>query len=147
MISNRNTIVQNNNRGCSSGFSQAIDTAKAHHILFLHKDTVVTNGWLGSMVETFHHLDQVGGVLPKLLSPADHSLIIDTNQSSSQKAHLINQWVDPSRPEYNYVRPIATTLGICILFPRQILNNLMGIPKITLQAFQLRSTSFVSSCF
>lgn len=137
-IKNLSILVQNNNRGCSSGFSQAIDTAKAHHILFLHKDTVVTNGWLGSMVETFHHHDHVGGVLPKLLSPADHSLIIDTNQSSSEKAHLFNQWVDPSRPEYNYVRPIATTLGICILFPRQILEQFDGNTKDYLASFSAK---------
>ncbi len=134
-IKNLTILVQNNDPNGRSGFSQVIDAARANHILFINKEIVVTKGWLGSMLEIFSHHDRVGGVIPKFLSTADHSLITRKNHSPSDKTFLLQQWVDPNRPDYNYVRPTDIIPGTCILFPRELLKKFEANDKNYLTNF------------
>src|SRR5262249_36533764 len=89
----------------------------------------VEEGWLDELRDTFDARPDAGTVGSKLIYP-DGALqeaggIIWADGAASN----FGKGDDPSRPEYNYLRPVDYLSGASIMLPRDLLRQLGGFDE------------------
>ncbi len=123
----------------NSGFllstRRAAEVARGQFLLLLNNDTQVTPGWLDALLLTFQQVDRLGAVGPKLVYP-DGLL-----QEAGAKVHrdgatrLIGNLDDPSKPRYNYLRPVDYCSGACLLLRREVYQQIGGLDPVYAPAY------------
>ena len=91
--------------------------ARGEKILFLNNDTIVTDGWLDALLDTFGRFEKVGLVGAKLVYPDGRLQEAGGIIFNDGSAMNFGKWDDPSLPPYNYVREVDYCSGaaICVL--------------------------------
>ncbi|MEE3624779.1 glycosyltransferase [Nitrospirillum sp. BR 11752] len=113
------TVIENEqNLGFLRNCNNAARGLTSEFIVFLNNDTVVTPGWLDSMVAVAQHDQAIAMVGCKLLN-ADGTVqeaggIIFRNGWG----HPFGHGDDPFKPEYNYVREVDVVTGAAFLVRR-----------------------------
>jgi GT2 family glycosyltransferase len=111
-------IIRNDsNLGFIGSCNRGAAVARGEVLVFLNNDTLVTPGWLASLLDTLRE-PQVGLVGAKLVFP-DGTLqeaggIVWRNGSASN----VGRNDDPGKPAYNYVRDVDYCSGACIAVRR-----------------------------
>ncbi len=142
--------LNNENQGFIKSCNYGANFADGQYIHFLNNDTEVLEGWLDSLYQTFHDLDEVGLVGSKLIYP----------DGSLQEAGGI-VWRDGSAwnfgrnqnadlPMFNYLREVDYCSGASIMIPRTIFNSVGGFDELyspayyedTDLAFKIRKLGF-----
>ena len=122
-------LKKSDDLGGNSRFKQAISVARASNILFIHEDIMVTEGWLGALLEVFNHHSHIGAVIPKFLSPAGKLKIIYQSPSMTGSNTPPCREEDANHPEFNYVKPTVNCSDACVLFPKHLLTQFGGNEK------------------
>jgi len=121
-------IANASNRGFSSGNNQGISIAKGEFILLLNNDTIVTEGWLGRMLNIFKNFPKTGIVGPmsnyvrgvQCVQKADYNDLDDMEAFASQ--WTLN----------NEGKTMAShrVVGFCLLAKKEVIKRIGGLDEI-----------------
>ncbi len=107
---------------CNFGARQA----RSRYLVFLNNDTVVINGWLTHLLETFSHRPGAGLVGSKLLYP--DSRLQEAGGIIWQDGSGWNRgkYQDAGKPEYNYLREVDYCSAASVMIPKALFESLGG---------------------
>jgi GT2 family glycosyltransferase/glycosyltransferase involved in cell wall biosynthesis len=113
-------ILNTENTGFSAGNNKGISMAKGEYIVLLSNDTVVTPGWLTTLINHFERNPQVG-----LLGP------ITNNIGNEAKVKVFYTHPVSMLPEVQKIAatrmgkllPIKTLAFFCVMIPRKIIDE------------------------
>jgi len=125
-IDNIQIIANSENLGFVGGCNKGSVAAQGEYILFLNNDTVVTDGWLTSLLATFDEHEKVGAVGAKLVYPDGRLQEAGAIVWSDGAGWNYGRDDDPQRAEYNYVREVDYCSGACLLVRRELFERLGG---------------------
>lgn len=125
-IENIEIIANSENLGFVAGCNKGSRAAQGEYILFLNNDTVVTEGWLTSLLSTFDQHDKVGAVGAKLVYPDGRLQEAGAIVWNDGTGWNYGRGDDPQRPEYNYVREVDYCSGACLLVRRELFERVGG---------------------
>lgn len=124
---NVRVIVNSTNRGFASGNNQGIALARGEYVLLLNNDTVVTEGWLGRMLNVFKRYPKTGIVGPmsnyvsgpQLVQKIDYKNLEELGAFAARRA---KEYDGQSFPIYRVV-------GFCLLVRREVINRIGGLDE------------------
>ncbi len=117
------------NLGFVGSCNRGAQAARGEFILFLNNDTVVLEGWLDHLVQTFADVPDAGLVGSKLLYPdgrlQEAGGIVWADASGWNWGRL----ADPSAPEFNFMRDVDYCSGASLLIRRRLFTDLGGFDE------------------
>ena len=123
-ISGIEVIRHPENLGFLRSCNRAVDFCRGEYVFLLNNDTLVTPGWLDTLVETLDRYPDTGLVGSKLIYP-DGTL----QEAGGIIWRDASGWNygrngDPDAPEFNYLREVDYVSGAAVLFRRQLFLDL-----------------------
>ena len=114
------------NLGFIGSCNRGASAARGAYLVFLNNDTVVTQGWLAALHETFQQIPEAGLVGAKLVYPdgrlQEAGGVIWGDASGANYGHSD----DPEHPRYNFLREADYCSGACIMVPKPLFEELGG---------------------
>lgn len=134
-VQNLKIIRNKKNEGFIKSCNKGAAKAFGKYLLFLNNDTLVTPGWLSSMVSLFKKHEKVGVVGSKLLFPDGH--LQESGGIIWQDASGWNygRGDDPDKWVYNYVKEVDYCSGSCLLIEKNIFHELGGFDEYYAPAY------------
>ncbi len=122
----RNTSNLGFVRTCNAG----AEVAKGKYLLFLNNDTLVKEGWLDELVETFEQVPNIGIAGSKLLF-ADGTL----QEAGGIVWRLGDGWNwgrgrDPTEPAFSFLRDADWVSGAALMIERTMFRELGGFDEL-----------------
>ena len=113
-------------RSCNAGAA----AAKGKYLLFLNNDTLVRDGWLDELVETFEQVPNIGIAGSKLLFE-DGKL----QEAGGIIWRLGDGWNwgrgrDPAEPMFSYLRDVDWVSGAALMIEAEVFQSLGGFDPI-----------------
>ncbi len=121
------TVIRNNsNVGVGAGYNMGGEKAHGKYVLFLNNDTIVTEYWLDTLVDTLKHNKSCGATGSKLLNldgtlQAAGAII---RENGVCKNYGFND--DPNKDIYNYEREVDYCPAACLLVRKELFLNIGG---------------------
>jgi GT2 family glycosyltransferase/glycosyltransferase involved in cell wall biosynthesis len=118
------------NSGFIASCNRGAEKARGKYLVFLNNDTLVRDGWLSALVDTFAEEPQAGIVGSKLVYP-DGSLqeaggIIWRDGSGWN----YGKFDDARKPEYNFLREVDYCSAAALMIPKSLFEKVGGFdPK------------------
>jgi len=114
------TVIRNStNKGFIHSCNSGAQAAKGEYLLFLNNDTVVTNGWLNALRNTFLDFPDAGLVGARLIYPNGQLQEAGGIVWQDGSAWNYGRLDDPNKPAYSYCRAVDYCSGACIMIPKQ----------------------------
>lgn len=118
------------NKGFAIPNNQGSRIAKGNFLVFLNNDTIVTKGWLSTMMHVFQEEKAVGAIGARLVHPGrgtiQHAGVIE--HASGLPDHIyFNKPMD--YPPANIRRPMFAVTGACLLTPKALYEELGGFDE------------------
>ena len=128
-IHNIQVVRGDENLGFLGNCNNAVTYARGRYVVLLNNDTNVQEGWLGALVNTMKAILNAGMVGPKLLF--ENGVLQEAGGIVWNDASGWNygRGQSPDQPEFNYVRETDYISGACILFEKQIWDELGGFDE------------------
>ena len=124
-------LRNNSNAGFTASCNRGADAARGKYLVFLNNDTIVTPGWLASLVETFELEPRAGLVGSKLVFPdgrlQEAGGIIWRDGTGWNRG----KFDDPGKPEYNYLREVDYCSAASVMIPRVLFAEVGGFDTNT----------------
>jgi len=114
------------NSGFIASCNRGAKKARGKYLVFLNNDTVVRDGWLSELVDTFSEEPQAGIVGSKLVYPdgrlqeAGGIIWRDASGWNYGKSD------DPGKPEYNYLREVDYCSAAALMIPKALFQSVGG---------------------
>ncbi len=122
------TVILNRaNRGFAAGNNQGLRIAKGKTVLMLNNDTVLTEGWLGRMLEVLERYPEVGVVGPVTNCISGPQMIANANYNGVDGLQeFAAQW-----GEQNEGKSVEITrvVGFCLLARREVIERIGGLDE------------------
>lgn len=143
------TVIRNaENKGFIYSSNTGVKAAKGRYIVLLNNDTIVTQGWLDALKQTFKQFPDAGLVGAKLIYPDGRLQEAGGIVWQDASAWNYGRYDNPDKPEYSYCRVVDYCSGACLMIPRQDLIDLGSFDEYytpayyedTDIAFQVRKT-------
>lgn len=117
------------NFGFLGNCNNAVAHARGKYVVLLNNDTNVQKGWLSALVSTMKADSKAGMVGPKLLF--EDGVLQEAGGIVWKDASGWNygRGQSPDQPEFNYVRETDYISGACILFEKQVWDELGGFDE------------------
>ena len=120
--SNFKLVENKKNLGFSKGCNQGIEAATGEFVLLLNNDVVVTESWLGGMLECVNSASDIGIVGPMTNSVSGPQKVPEVGYSSiDDLAAYARKFTVKNR--FRRV-PYPRIVGFCMLFKRQIVEEI-----------------------
>jgi O-antigen biosynthesis protein len=118
-------------RSCNTGAA----AAKGRYLFFLNNDTLVKEGWLDELVETFEHVPNVGIAGAKLLF-SDGKL----QEAGGIIWRLGDGWNwgrgrEAAEPEFSFMRDADWVSGAALMIEREMFQQLNGFDELYAPAY------------
>ncbi len=134
-LPNLRLVTQEENRGFVHSCNRGAAEARGSYLVFLNNDTVVTDGWLDELVETFDRFPDVGVAGAKLLYPSGRLQEAGGVVWRDGSAHNYGRSGHPDAPPHDYPRRVDYASGACIMVPRQLFLDLGGFDELFAPAY------------
>jgi O-antigen biosynthesis protein len=125
-VQNLRLIGNERNAGFIESCNRGAAESKAEYVLFLNNDTMVTKGWLESMLALALRQD-VGAVGSKLVYPDGKLQEAGSIIWNDGSALGYGRGDDPTKPEYEFVREVDYCSGASLLVKRQLFEKIGGL--------------------
>lgn len=113
------------NRGFAAGNNQGLALARGDFVLLLNNDTVVTTGWLESMLAVFDRHAATGMVGPRSNRVVGPQLI--PHPGYRELAELPGFAAEWARRHTGHSTPVPRLIGFCLLLKREVVKTLGGL--------------------
>lgn len=124
-------VVRNQkNLGFVGSCNAGAAVARGDFLFFLNNDTLVRDGWLDELVETFNRIPNIGIAGSKLLFEDGQlqeagGIIWRMGDGWNWGRHR-----DPNEPRFNYLRDVDWVSGAALMIPTALFNALNGFDKL-----------------
>src|SRR5947207_995149 len=114
------------NCGFIASCNRGAEKARGKYLVFLNNDTLVTNGWLRALVETFTEEPQAGIVGSKLIYPDGRLQEAGGIIWQDASGWNYGRSDDPTKPEYNYLRQVDYCSAAALMIPKSLFQSVGG---------------------
>ena len=128
-------IKNDENLGFLQTCNRGADQARGRHLLLLNNDTLVQDGAIDALVDTFEAHADVGLVGAKLYFEDGSLQEAGGIVFSDGSAMNYGRDDDPRKPEYNYVRDADYCSGAAIMLPLELWRELGGFDSYYVRAY------------
>jgi GT2 family glycosyltransferase/glycosyltransferase involved in cell wall biosynthesis len=106
--------------------NRGAERARGKYLVFLNNDTLVRDGWLRALVDTFAEDLYAGIVGSKLIYP--DGLLQEAGGIIWRDASGWNygKFDDPAKPEYNYLREVDYCSAAALMIPKSLFQSVGG---------------------
>src|SRR5262249_1193049 len=106
--------------------NRGAEKARGKHLVFLNNDTLVTEGWLSALMETFAEVPQAGVVGSKLIYPDGRLQEAGGIIWKDASGWNYGNSDDPAKPEYNYLREVDYCSAAALMIPKSLFQSVGG---------------------
>jgi len=117
------------NMGFIRSCNRAAADARGEFLVFLNNDTVIQDGWLDHLVDTFQIEPQTGLVGSKLIYPNGRLQEAGGRVWEDGSTRIVGRYDDPHKPEYNYLRPVDYCSGASLMIRAALFRELNGFDE------------------
>ena len=114
------------NSGFIASCNRGAERARGRYLFFLNNDTLVTDGWLSALVDTFAEEPQAGIVGSKLIYPDGRLQEAGGIVWRDASAWNYGNSDDPERPEYNFLREADYCSAAALMIPKALFQSVGG---------------------
>ncbi len=121
------TLLSNQaNLGFSAGNNQGLAAARGDFMLLLNNDTVVTDGWLATMLRVMAEKPQIGIVGPMSNYVSGPQLVRAVGYDVNSLRGLGEYAANFSHRRQGEARPFWRVVGFCMLIKREVIDAIGG---------------------
>ena len=128
-------LRNDNNTGFIRTCNRAAQNATGQYLVFLNNDTVVQQGWLDALLQTFADFPCAGLVGSKLIYPDGRLQEAGGIIWKDGTGRNYGWGSDPQRPEYSYLRETDYCSGASIMILRNLWKQLGGFDEAFAPAY------------
>ncbi|HUE88295.1 MAG TPA: glycosyltransferase [Vicinamibacterales bacterium] len=125
-LDNVDVILNEDNLGFGRACTIGADASRASAVCFLNSDTMVTPGWLSSLIAMFEQFPRCGAAGSKLVFPDGRLQEAGSIVWRDGSGHGYGRDANPSDPEYNYVRAVDYCSAASLLVRADAFNKVGG---------------------
>jgi GT2 family glycosyltransferase/glycosyltransferase involved in cell wall biosynthesis len=114
------------NCGFIASCNRGGEKARGKYLVFLNNDTLVTDGWLRALVETFTEEPRAGIVGSKLIYPDGRLQEAGGIIWQDASGWNYGRSDDPAKPEYNYLREVDYCSAAALMIPKSLFQSVGG---------------------
>ena len=128
-------IANTENLGFLLSCNRGAAAARGRFLCFLNSDTIVSAGWLRTLVEALTEIPSAALVGGMLLNVDGTIQDAGWRMMENGWAHPIGRGGDPRDGAYTYRRPVDCVTGACFIIPRLLFEELDGFDPLYAPAF------------
>ena len=117
------------NSGFIASCNRGAEKARGDYLLFLNNDTIVKDGWLRALIDTFADKPQAGIVGSKLVYPDGRLQEAGGIIWRDGSGWNYGKFGDPEKPEYNYLREVDYCSAAALMIPKTLFQNVGGFDR------------------
>ncbi len=114
------------NFGFIASCNRGAEKAGGQYLVFLNNDTLVTDGWLSALFDTFAEEPRAGIVGSKLLYPDGRLQEAGGIVWRDASGWNYGKFDDPRKPEYDYLREVDYCSAAALMIPKALFANVGG---------------------
>jgi GT2 family glycosyltransferase len=114
------------NSGFIASCNRGAEKARGKYLVFLNNDTIVKDGWLKALVDTFGEQPKAGIVGSKLIYPDGRLQEAGGIIWQDGSGWNYGKFDDPKKPEYNYLREVDYCSAAAFMIPKALFQSVGG---------------------
>jgi GT2 family glycosyltransferase/glycosyltransferase involved in cell wall biosynthesis len=114
------------NSGFIASCNRGAEKARGKYLVFLNNDTLVRDGWLSALMDTFAEDPCAGIVGSKLIYPDGRLQEAGGIIWQDASGWNYGKFDDPAKPEYNYLREVDYCSAAALMIPKSLFQSVGG---------------------